>query len=87
MPDAVDLKQLMRRRLTIGGSTLRARDAGAKAAIAAELRAAVWPLLEAGAVRVLLDSVWPLSRASDAHRRMESGEHIGKIALVADTEE
>ena len=86
VPDTVDLKQLMRRRLTIGGSTLRARETSVKAAIASELRATVWPLLESGDVRVVIDSVWPLSQASDAHRRMESGEHIGKIALVADSD-
>eukprot|EP01047_Picozoa_sp_COSAG01_P045831 COSAG01_NODE_4252_length_5206_cov_4.404151_5_plen_110_part_00 len=59
-PEAVCFKQLMRRRLTIGGSTLRARGAATKAAIASELRSTVWPLLERGEVGVVLDSVWAL---------------------------
>jgi NADPH2:quinone reductase len=74
--------QLMARRLTLTGSTLRARDAGFKAALAAELRREVWPHLEAGRLRPVIDSVFPLAKAADAHRRMESGLHVGKIVLL-----
>jgi putative PIG3 family NAD(P)H quinone oxidoreductase len=72
---------VMLKRLTLTGSTLRARDAGFKAAIADALRERVWPLLADGAVRPVIDSVFPLSAAADAHRRMESGDHVGKIVL------
>jgi putative PIG3 family NAD(P)H quinone oxidoreductase len=73
--------QVMARRLTLTGSTLRARSVAFKSALAAELRDKVWPRLEAGEARPIIDSVFPLERAADAHRRMESGEHIGKIVL------
>jgi NADPH:quinone reductase-like Zn-dependent oxidoreductase len=63
------------------GSTLRARPAAFKAALAEELHRVVWPHLEAGTIRPVIDSVFPLARAADAHRRMESGEHVGKIVL------
>jgi NADPH2:quinone reductase len=72
---------VMQKRLTLTGSTLRARPAGFKSALAAELRDKVWPRLEAGEVRPIIDSVFPLERAADAHRRMENGDHIGKIVL------
>ena len=74
---------MMQRRLTITGSTLRARSVAEKGAIAAALRAEVWPLLEAG--RVAPDRVPRRSRsreAAAAHRLMESGAHIGKIVLT-----
>ena len=73
--------QVMARRLTLTGSTLRARPAAFKAALAAELRREVWPHLEAGTIRPVIDSVFPLEAAADAHRRMESGDHVGKIVL------
>jgi putative PIG3 family NAD(P)H quinone oxidoreductase len=73
--------QVMARRLTLTGSTLRARDAAFKAALAAELRREVWPHLDAGTIRPVIDSTFPLAAAADAHRRMESGAHIGKIVL------
>ena len=73
---------IMRKRLTLTGSTLRAREAAFKASIAAELRARVWPLLAAGQIRPVIDSVFPLEQAADAHRRMESGSHVGKIVLA-----
>jgi putative PIG3 family NAD(P)H quinone oxidoreductase len=73
--------ELMRRRLTLTGSTLRARSADFKAALAAELRRAVWPHLEAGEIRPIVDSIYPLTHAADAHRRMDSSEHVGKIML------
>lgn len=75
------LWEMMRKRLTLTGSTLRARPAAFKAGIAAELRREVWPHLESGAIRPAIDGLFPLERAADAHRRMESGEHVGKIVL------
>ena len=77
----VDLSTVMRKRLTITGSTLRARALEDKAAIAAAVATRVWPLVEAGAVVPVIDSVFPLADATAAHRRMESGEHTGKIML------
>jgi NADPH2:quinone reductase len=76
-----DLKPVMVRRLTITGSTLRPRSVEEKAAIAQNLRQHVWPLLESGKIRVVIDRVVPLARASDAHRLMEASQHIGKILL------
>lgn len=78
----IDLAQLMRRRLTISGSMLRSRAVPVKAAIAANLRGKVWPLVEAGTIKPVLYSRFSLERAADAHLLMESGRHIGKIVLV-----
>jgi NADPH:quinone reductase len=81
----LDLWRVMAKRLTLTGSTLRARPAAFKAALAEELRREVWPLLDGGAIRPVIDSVHPLAEAASAHRRMEAGEHVGKIVLkVAD---
>jgi NADPH2:quinone reductase len=77
----IDLMQVMRRRLTITGSTLRPRTPAEKGAIARALEAQVWPLLEARTVAPVIHAVLPLERAADAHRLMESGAHIGKIIL------
>ncbi|MES2743330.1 MAG: NAD(P)H-quinone oxidoreductase [Pseudomonadota bacterium] len=77
----VDLGQILRRRLSVSGSTLRPRPVAFKAAIAANLRATVWPLLEAGKIRPVIHHVFPLEQASAAHVMMESGSHIGKIML------
>ena len=81
----VDLRAVMGRRLTITGSTLRVRSPEFKGGIARALRASVWPLLESGAVRPVVHATFPLDRADDAHRLMESGEHIGKIVLTVQT--
>jgi putative PIG3 family NAD(P)H quinone oxidoreductase len=78
----VDLWRIMSRRLTITGSTLRARTVAEKGAIAGALRAEVWPLLEAGKVRPLVHRTFPLAEAAAAHALMESSTHVGKIALV-----
>lgn len=78
---AVDLGQVLRRRLTITGSTLRPRPVSFKAAIAANLRAKVWPLLEAGRIKPMIFQTFPLERAADAHKLMESSTHVGKIVL------
>jgi NADPH2:quinone reductase len=77
----IDLMQVMRRRLTITGSTLRPRTPAEKGAIAAALEAQVWPLLAAGTVKPVVHAVFPLERAADAHRMMEESLHIGKIVL------
>ena len=77
----LNFAQLMTRRLTMTGSTLRPQSDLAKARIAQELREAVWPLLEAARVAPVMDSEYPLEAASKAHARMESSGHIGKIAL------
>jgi NADPH2:quinone reductase len=78
----IDLRAVMGRRLTITGSTLRARSSEFKAGVARSLRANVWPLLESGSVKPVVHATFPLERASEAHRLMESSEHIGKIVLT-----
>jgi len=78
----VDLGDLLRRRLTVTGSTLRARTVEEKGAIADALRREVWPLLEAGRVKPVIAQTFPLEDAAEAHRLMESSEHIGKIVLT-----
>ncbi|MFZ5512655.1 MAG: NAD(P)H-quinone oxidoreductase [Pseudomonadota bacterium] len=77
----VDFGQVMRRRLTITGSTLRPRSVEFKHAIARQLRERIWPLLEAGAIKPVIHATFPLEQAAEAHRLMESGTHIGKIVL------
>jgi NADPH:quinone reductase len=77
----LDLAHLMVRRQTITGSTLRPRPVADKAAIARNLRDKVWPLIEAGKVRPVIDRTFPLAEAAAAHRLMESSAHIGKILL------
>lgn len=77
----VDLFAIMRKRLTLTGSTLRARDKAFKAALVADLEAKVWPLLREGRVEPLIDTTYPLDRASEAHAHMDV-DHIGKIVLV-----
>ena len=73
--------ELLRRRLLITGSTLRPRPLAFKAAIAAKLRATVWPLIESGQIKPVIHCVFPAAQAAQAHALMESGEHIGKIML------
>lgn len=77
----VPLAQVLMRRLTLTGSTLRPRPVTFKAAIARHLRAEVWPLIDAGKIRPVIHQVFPLELAAEAHRLMESGAHIGKIVL------
>lgn len=79
---ALDLSKMMRKRLTLTASTLRPLDAVRKAAIAAELRATVWPLLDAGRIRPVIHAQFPLQDAGRAHELMEAGGHIGKIVLT-----
>jgi putative PIG3 family NAD(P)H quinone oxidoreductase len=78
----LDLVHLMVRRQTITGSTLRPQSVAAKAAIARALEEKVWPLIEAGKVRPVIDSILPLAEAAEAHRLMESSRHVGKILLT-----
>jgi NADPH2:quinone reductase len=77
----LDLSQVLRRRLSVTGSTLRPRPVPFKAAIAAQLKSRVWPLLESGKVKPVIFRTFPLAEASHAHALMEGGEHIGKIVL------
>jgi NADPH2:quinone reductase len=81
----VDLRLVLTRRLTITGSTLRPRTVQEKAQIATALRTQVWSLLDRGVVRPVIHRVFPLANAADAHRLMESGDHVGKIVLAART--
>lgn len=73
--------EVLRRRLTITGSTLRPRPIAFKGAIAASLRQHVWPLLEAGRIQPVIHTVFPAAQAADAHALMESSQHVGKIML------
>ncbi|MCX7889443.1 MAG: NAD(P)H-quinone oxidoreductase [Rhodobacteraceae bacterium] len=77
----LNFAQVMMRRLTITGSTLRPQSDLAKARIAREVETHVWPMIERGAVRVVMDREFPLEDAAGAHARMESSAHIGKIVL------
>ncbi|MFC4349270.1 NAD(P)H-quinone oxidoreductase [Kordiimonas lipolytica] len=77
----VNMLPVMLKRLVLTGSTLRARDNSFKGAIARALQAQVWPLMEAGKVAPVIDSVYPLEQASEAHARMETSQHMGKIML------
>lgn len=74
--------KLMAKRLTHTGSTLRPRTVAEKAAVAAGLEQRVWPLVAAGKIKPVIDSTYPLAKASEAQARMESSQHIGKIVLT-----
>ena len=76
-----DFVQVMVRRLTLTGSTMRPRTTAQKGAIAAELREKVWPVLDAGRCAPVIHATFPLAQAAEAHRLMESSQHIGKIML------
>lgn len=78
----LDLLPIMMKRLTLTGSTLRPRSIEEKAAIAASLRAQIWPLIEAGRVRPVIHATFSLDEAQAAHRELEAGQHIGKIVLT-----
>ncbi|WP_375273162.1 NAD(P)H-quinone oxidoreductase [Sphingomonas sp.] len=80
----VPIFDIMRRRLTLTGSTLRARDAAFKGLVADELHKTVWPHVEAGRLKPVIDRTFPLAHAAEAHRRMEAGDHVGKIVLTLD---
>jgi NADPH:quinone reductase len=78
----INIMTIMQRRLTITGSTLRARSVAEKGAVAAAVYEHVWPLLESGAVKPIIHATYPLQHAAEAHRVMEAGEHIGKLVLL-----
>ena len=82
MKAELNIQTIMQRRLTVTGSTLRARPVAEKGAIARAVREHVWPLVESGAVTPIVFKTFPLRDAAAAHRLMESGEHIGKIVLT-----
>jgi putative PIG3 family NAD(P)H quinone oxidoreductase len=77
----LDIALLMRKRLWLTGSTLRPRSPAEKGVIARQLETEVWPLLARRAVAPVIDTVFPLAEASQAHQRMESSAHVGKIVL------
>ena len=79
----VDLARLMMKRITLTGSTLRARSADEKARLIAAVEAVAWPWVASGAVRPPVEATFPLEQASAAHLRLEAGGHVGKIVLTA----
>ncbi|WP_306252831.1 NAD(P)H-quinone oxidoreductase [Parvularcula sp. IMCC14364] len=81
----INIMQIMRGRLTVTGSTLRARDPDEKARIASVLKDKVWPLLNAGKIKPVIDSTFPLAQANQAHALMEASSHIGKIVLTTES--
>lgn len=78
----IPIFDIMRRRLTLTGSTLRARDTAFKSMVADELARTVWPHVEAGRLKPVMDKSFPLAEAAAAHARMEAGDHVGKIVLT-----
>jgi putative PIG3 family NAD(P)H quinone oxidoreductase len=79
----INMMKVMLKRLTLTGSTLRARPAADKAAIAAAVRGTVWPWIAEGKLKPVIHRTFPLTEAAQAHALMESGDHIGKIVLLA----
>lgn len=82
MMATIPIFEVMRRRLTLTGSTLRPRDTAFKTLVADELSRTVWPHVEAGRLKPVIDRTFPLAEAARAHARMEAGDHVGKIVLV-----
>jgi putative PIG3 family NAD(P)H quinone oxidoreductase len=80
----IDLMRLLRDRLVLTGSTLRPRSADEKARLTAAVEARVWPWIEAGKIKPIVDRTFPLAEAGAAHTYVESGGHVGKVVLVAD---
>jgi putative PIG3 family NAD(P)H quinone oxidoreductase len=83
----LDMRAVLAKRLSITGSTLRPQTKLQKAAIATQLRKQVLPLLESGIVKPIVDQMFPLAAAADAHRLMESSKHMGKIVLQVETDQ
>ena len=77
----IAIPEIMRRRLTLTGSTLRPRPVEFKTMVADEIAKTVWPYVEGGRLKPVIDSKFPLAEAAAAHARMEAGDHIGKIVL------
>jgi putative PIG3 family NAD(P)H quinone oxidoreductase len=80
----IPLVMVMQKRLTLTGSTLRPRTGAFKALVAQEIERTVWPYVVDGTLKPVIDRVFPLGEAAEAHRRMESGDHVGKIVLTID---
>ncbi len=78
----INVARLMMKRVTLTGSTLRPRTREVKARFAQAIEQNLWPLFAAGQVKVVMDSTFPLAAAADAHRRMETSQHVGKIVLT-----
>lgn len=78
----VSIVDIMRRRLTLTGSTLRARDLAFKAMVRDEIAQTVWPYVEGNRLKPVMDVNFPLEEAAAAHARMEAGDHVGKIVLT-----
>ncbi len=78
----VNLGRIMQKRMVLTGSTLRPRNADEKARLAAAIEARVWPWIEAGKLKTIVDATFPLAEAAKAHARLESGDHLGKVMLV-----
>ncbi|MBN9743271.1 NADPH:quinone oxidoreductase [Amycolatopsis sp. A1MSW2902] len=79
---ALNLGELVFKRASVHGTTLRTRSLEQKAAIVADVQAKAWPMIESGAVRLVIDRTLPMAEAAEAHRLMESSRHVGKILLV-----
>jgi NADPH:quinone reductase-like Zn-dependent oxidoreductase len=82
MHGELDLGQLMRKRATVHGSTLRSRPLADKAAVVAAVADHLWPLVSAGRIRPVIQTVLPLTQAAEGHRLMDGSEHVGKILLA-----
>jgi putative PIG3 family NAD(P)H quinone oxidoreductase len=78
----IDLNKLMRKRGTISATTLRARPVAEKSKIVKGVRETVWPLVDAGQIKPIVDTTMPMAEAIEAHRRMEASDHLGKILLL-----
>ncbi|MFJ8949283.1 NAD(P)H-quinone oxidoreductase [Streptomyces sp. NPDC102381] len=78
----LNLADMVFKRLSVHGTTLRTRSAEQKAAIVAEVQSEVWPMIESGAVQLVVDQTVPMAEAAEAHRLIDTGQHIGKILLV-----
>jgi len=78
----VNFAPVMMKRLVLTGSTLRARSTAFKTSIAEQLERLVWPIIDEGGIKPVIDSVFPLDKAAEAHKRMESSAHMGKIILT-----
>jgi NADPH:quinone reductase-like Zn-dependent oxidoreductase len=78
----LNIMKVMQKRLIITGSTLRPRSADEKARITAAVEATVWPWIEAGKIKAVVDKTFPLEQAAEAHAYLEAGAHVGKVMLV-----
>jgi NADPH:quinone reductase-like Zn-dependent oxidoreductase len=78
----IPIWQVMRRRLTLTGSTLRPRSVEFKTMVADEIARTVWPFVAGGRLKPVIDSVFPLDQVADAHRCIDDGDHVGKIVIA-----